>query len=200
MNTVSEKIIAIDAHTIHTLQSGNPGRQSIMLLHGMKFQASTWNELGTLKKLAENDYHAVAIDLPGFGKSPAADISPAEVIKGMIAKGNLGKPVLIGPSMGGRVSLEFAIDNPDLVGGLVLLGPVGVRENQKKLSTIKAPTLIVWGSEDTISPPANGTLLEKEISDSRLVVFKGAPHPCYLDQPGDWHGEMLYFLKDKFAQ
>ena len=46
-----------------------------------------------------------------------------------------------------------------------------------KLAEIKVPTLIVWGSEDAISPLKNGHTLDRFIPDLELVVIQGAPIP-----------------------
>lgn len=57
-----------------------------------------------------------------------------------------------------------------------------VNENlQSLLSTIKAPTLLIWGDEDTATPLYMGKVMEKEIVDSGLVIFEGAGHYSYLD-------------------
>ncbi len=197
MTKIEEKVFGINGCQVHTLQAGNPEGQDVLLLHGMAFQAQTWHDLQTLSTLAEAGFHAVALDLPGFGKSPQCSMNPQEVLVAVIEQAGLKKPVLVGPSMGGRVSLEFALARPDLVGGLVLVGAVGVQENRKRLAEIKVPCLVVWGGMDTISPLENGKLLEHSIDNARLVIIEEAPHPCYLDNPDIWHHELLAFLKEQ---
>jgi pimeloyl-ACP methyl ester carboxylesterase len=49
------------------------------------------------------------------------------------------------------------------------------------LKEIKAPTLLVWGENDDATPLSDGRIMEKEISDSGLVVIKGAGHYSYID-------------------
>ncbi|MBU4296878.1 MAG: alpha/beta hydrolase [Desulfobulbaceae bacterium] len=180
---------------VSCLEAGPPGGQDIVLLHGMKFKAQTWKELGTLNVLAEAGRHAVALDLPGFGASPACEASPGEFLADFLTQMQLTKPVFIGPSMGGRVALEFCLEHPELVGALVLVGAVGVQENRERLSKVTVPTLIVWGGADAVSPMANGRLLNEKIAGSSFFIIDEAPHPCYLDQPVIWHRELVSFLE-----
>ncbi len=49
------------------------------------------------------------------------------------------------------------------------------------LKNIKSPTLLIWGDKDTATPLYMGKTMEKEISDSGLVVLEGTGHYSYLD-------------------
>ncbi len=196
---VLDQTTAIGDCDIHMIKAGGAGGPALLFLHGLKFNAATWLDLGTLAMMADEGYEALALDLPGFGDSPPCDVDPLKVLKQVIINQKLDKPVVLGPSMGGKVALEFALAHPELVGGLVLVGAVGVEERKEQLSTIKVPTLIVWGSEDAISPLANGHLLAERIPDASLVLVQGAPHPCYLDQPDIWHWELTSFLAEHFG-
>ncbi|MDH3359800.1 MAG: alpha/beta hydrolase [Desulfobulbaceae bacterium] len=198
MLTITEKEIRLEKGTLHCLTGGNRGMRDILLLHGKKFEAETWRDLRTLHELAEAGFHAVALDMPGYGKSPEAEMGNEYVLRAFIQVEQLDRPILLGPSMGGKIALEFALAHPQLVGGLILVGAVGIEEYKDRLSEIKKPTLLVWGSNDTISPPANGELLAQEIENSKLVIIDNAPHPCYLEQPDLWHDELINFLRSNF--
>jgi len=183
---IEEQKLFLNGDEIHVLLSGPPDGRAVILLHGMKFQASAWRKLGTLEFLAVRGFRAVAVDLPGFGKSPVGHTPPPEVMRGVIGHFRLERPVLLGPSMGGRVALEFCLSDPGLLGAMVLVGAVGVNENRNRLGEIGIPVLAIWGEADQISPVANGRILSAEITDCRLLVIPGAPHPCYLE-----HGELF---------
>ncbi len=51
------------------------------------------------------------------------------------------------------------------------------------LPRVSAPTLLVWGSNDDAAPLAHGQEMERLIPDAGLVVFEGAGHFAYLDEP-----------------
>jgi pimeloyl-ACP methyl ester carboxylesterase len=50
------------------------------------------------------------------------------------------------------------------------------------LKGIKAPTLLVWGENDTATPIWMGETMAREIPDAALIRFEGAGHFAYLEQ------------------
>ncbi|HEV7857365.1 MAG TPA: alpha/beta fold hydrolase [Pyrinomonadaceae bacterium] len=60
------------------------------------------------------------------------------------------------------------------------------------LPDIIAPTLIIVGSEDRITPLADAELMRREIRGSRLEVIEGAGHVSNLERPMQFN----YALKD----
>mgnify|MGYP000691356416 CR=1 FL=1 len=193
MNETTAHTISVDSCAINFLRAGQPGNPTVILLHGMKFQAGTWKELGTLDHLARAGFQAIALDMPGFGRSPACSAEQDDVLEAFLRK--MGpQAILVGPSMGGRIALEFTIRHQDLVRALVLVGAVGVEENRSNLSSISVPTLLVWGGNDRISPLTNCELLHSAIHGSKKIIIEGASHPCYLDNPDTWHRELVNFL------
>lgn len=183
-----------DSCEINYLAAGSKEDRAVVLLHGMKFQAATWQELGSLGKLADAGFYAIALDMPGFGESPACSADQDEVLHSFLTMIGKDQVILVGPSMGGRIALEYAINHPGKLGGLVLVGAVGVQENKDHLPGISIPTLLVWGGDDQISPLTNAELLDASIEKSNKIIIEGAPHPCYLDNPDKWHGALLDFL------
>ena len=194
MSNIKKEKIVCDSCEIHFLKSGKPEDIPVVLLHGMKFQATTWHELGTLEKITDAGFQAIAPDMPGFGHSPTCSVEQDHILETFLLKLGFDKVILVGPSMGGRISLEFTINHPELIRALVLVGAVGVEENKDKLSSITVPALVVWGSDDQISPLSNCDLLLSSIPDSQKIIIEGAPHPCYLDNPDKWHTELINFL------
>lgn len=51
-----------------------------------------------------------------------------------------------------------------------------------RLKEIQAPTLLVWGSEDTETPVWMGEQMEKEIPDAALILFSGRTHFAFVEE------------------
>jgi len=51
------------------------------------------------------------------------------------------------------------------------------------LSKIDVPVLLIWGDQDTSTPLEDAKIMEQLIPDAGLVVFEGAGHFSYVEQP-----------------
>jgi 2-succinyl-6-hydroxy-2,4-cyclohexadiene-1-carboxylate synthase len=95
----------------------------LVLLHGFAGSRQTWNEL--VPMLAEN-FHCVVLDLPGHGTTPPPtnSLSLWELAKELhhLIADEFGGVFVCGYSMGGRVALHLALQNPETVRELALLG------------------------------------------------------------------------------
>ncbi|HYO63940.1 MAG TPA: alpha/beta fold hydrolase [Pyrinomonadaceae bacterium] len=70
------------------------------------------------------------------------------------------------------------------------------RDHTPFLQNVLAPTLVVVGSEDALTPPTDAELLRREIRGSRLVKLEGAGHVSNLEAPEEFNRALLAFLKD----
>jgi pimeloyl-ACP methyl ester carboxylesterase len=53
---------------------------------------------------------------------------------------------------------------------------------EKWLHRIKLPSLIVWGNDDKIMPPANATLWQERLPNARLVMLDACGHLPHVEQ------------------
>lgn len=65
----------------------------------------------------------------------------------------------------------------------------------EKLPLIKAPTLLIWGANDTATPLKDAQKMEKNIPNAGLVVFDNAGHYSFLDEPVRFRLVLSSFLK-----
>ncbi|MEM7582149.1 MAG: alpha/beta fold hydrolase [Acidobacteriota bacterium] len=187
--------LKISGSRLHMLASGDRGGRSVLLLHGARFSSQTWRELGTLDFLARQGFRVVALDLPGYGESEASDIPADRLLSTLIPLMFDRQVVVVSPSMSGQFSLPLAARGSAYLAGFVPVAPGGIEQHLDALEDSRVPTLIFWGSQDRVIPIKQGEQLNRVMPNSRLVVIDGAQHPCYLDQPFEFHRELLQFLR-----
>lgn len=51
------------------------------------------------------------------------------------------------------------------------------------MPSIKMPTLLIWGENDTATPLSDAKIMEKLIPDAGLCIIKGAGHFSFIDRP-----------------
>jgi abhydrolase domain-containing protein 14 len=166
----------------------------VLLLHGQRFHSKTWKELGTLDRLAKEGFHAIALDLPGYGASPPGGSQRLDLADFIDAQ-KIAAPVVVAPSMSGRFALPLVTTQPERVAGFVAVAPVELAAYESALRKLALPTLIVWGEKDDVVPLAQAKDLHEWVKDSRLVILPGARHPCYLDRPDEFHAALIEFLQ-----
>lgn len=125
--------VAIEGVQTHYLETGSG--PILLLIHGGGSGADAWgNWRGCLPAYAEH-FRVIAVDMPGFGDSDRPD--PATFDYGQTMRNRHmaafikhiggGEPVdVIGNSMGGATALGVAIERPELVRKLVLMGAAGL--------------------------------------------------------------------------
>ena len=62
------------------------------------------------------------------------------------------------------------------------------------LPSVKAPTLLIWGENDTATPLADAKKMNRLLPDSGLVSFPGCGHYSFLDNPGQFAAVLSSFL------
>ena len=66
-----------------------------------------------------------------------------------------------------------------------------------RLPLIKAPTLLIWGENDTATPIADARKMERMIPGAGLVSFPGCGHYSFLDNPVQFAAVLRSFLTSK---
>ena len=64
------------------------------------------------------------------------------------------------------------------------------------LSRIQAPTLLIWGERDTVTPLSEGRSIQSAIVGAKLEVISGVGHLCYLERPHEFNQILTDFLKE----
>ena len=192
---VERRFVDVAGARIRVAEAGAPNAPVALFLHGARFSSATWIELGTLEHVAAAGHRAVAVDLPGYGESGAVESEPAVFLGALIDALDLGRPVLVSPSMSGAFALPFVTSWPERVAGFVPVGVAGSESYEDRFEGLDLPTLVFWGGDDRVFPLERGRALAERIPDAELVVLEGASHPCYLDRPDEFHERLAAFLE-----
>ena len=94
----------------------------IVLLHEGIADRRMWNrEFPILAR----DHRVARYDLRGYGGSPPAtsEYSPVRDLGALLDHLHMVRPLIVGPSMGGKIALDLALASPEKVGALLLVAP-----------------------------------------------------------------------------
>lgn len=152
------------------------GGESVILLHGIGRSLEDWSE--NILPLAQQ-YRVIAPDLVGFGRSdkPAVRYSVGYLVdfvgQFMDALG-IAKANLIGNSMGGAVSIQFALLYPLRVSKLVLVAPAGCgKKISPLLTTCTVPFLGEWLTQPKPNDSSGQrTILKACFHDEQFITDK----------------------------
>ena len=247
------------------VEQGDPSGVPLVLLHAI---ADSWRSFERVLPRLPSSIRALAPTQRGHGDASRPEGGyrsrdfASDLARFMDAL-RIEAAVIAGGSSGGLVAQRIAIDYPERVLGLVLLGspltlrgkpgvqeawdstvsklsdpmdPIFVREfvdgvlaqpvpqeflemmvqeNLKapafvwqatfaglmqddfsqELGRIKAPTLIVWGDRDAILPRSDQERLAALIPRARLVVYPGAGHVFYWEEPERTASDLAAFVE-----
>jgi len=126
----TERTIRVGHREIFVTEAGTG--TPVVLLHGGGAGATgASNYSRNIDALAEH-FRVIVPDMPGYGQStkeidhddPFGDLAAA--IRGLLDELGIDKAHLVGNSYGGAAALRLAMDRPDKVDRLILMGPGGV--------------------------------------------------------------------------
>jgi len=166
---VRHRIADLDG-PVHYIDFGGAG-PAMLMVHGLGGNALNWMAVGP--ELAKR-YHAIAIDLAGFGQTPLYDRSAtvganADLVQRFIAK-VIGEPVvLMGNSMGGHIAILVGADHADSVTDCILVDPAV----PIPIAHVRRPDPAMLGVAAALSIPGLAEVLfdrrVRELGPERLV-------------------------------
>jgi pimeloyl-ACP methyl ester carboxylesterase len=113
---------------VHYQEAGEISAPPLLLIHGFASSNLVWSKV--LLPLAEAGFRVIAPDLLGYGYSGKPReldytiASQAKMIIGLLKQLGIARVCLVGSSYGGAVAATIALDHPELVEKLVLVGAV----------------------------------------------------------------------------
>jgi 2-succinyl-6-hydroxy-2,4-cyclohexadiene-1-carboxylate synthase len=139
------------------------GPDRVVLVHGFTQTLASWDALADA--LADT-FQVIRVDLPGHGGSAAVEAGFAETAAAIGEAG--GRATYVGYSMGGRLCLRLAVDRPDLVQSLVLVGASpGLADDAERAARRQADEALA----DEIERQGTAAFLEKWLAQPLFATF-----------------------------
>jgi len=242
------------------LETGGEG-ETLLLLHGLFGALSNFE--GIINHFSKS--YNVAVPLLPIFELPIREVSVSglvEHVNAFVAYKKIGKVHVLGNSLGGHITLLYALANPDKINSVILTGSSGLFENSlgstfpkrgdydfiktkteatfydptvatkelvdevfdivndrnkairiiataksavrhnlgDKLHQIKAPTLLIWGEQDNITPVFVGEKFNELIEGSKLVVVEECGHAPMMEKPAVFNEHLENFLNEQKAK
>lgn len=118
----TDEHVELGGRRVHYLAWGAPGRRGLVFVHGGGANAHWWTHVAAH---FADEFRVVALDLSGHGDSDHRDAYrfedwTDEVIAVADAAGIVGRPVVVGHSMGGFVTIATAALHPNRLTGVII--------------------------------------------------------------------------------
>ena len=120
--------IDVDGIRVHYQEAGDPKAPALVLIHGFASSTLVWSKV--FLRLADAGYRVIALDMLGHGYSAKPRngeytiAGQAKLLTRWLDALQIPRAIFVGCSYGGAVAAICALDNPDRVEKLVLIGAV----------------------------------------------------------------------------
>src|ERR671927_129609 len=120
--------IDVDGIRVHYQEAGDPKAPALVLIHGFASSTLVWSNV--FLKLAEAGYRVIALDMLGYGYSAKPKngeytiAGQAKLLVRLLDRLGIPRAIIVGSSSGGAVAATCALDYPDRVEKLILVGSV----------------------------------------------------------------------------
>lgn len=130
----TSRVVEADGHRLHYHDAGRG--PVVIMLHGGGPGAGGWSNFNrNIGAFVEAGYRTILLDCPGFNKSsPIVSAEPrglinARAVRALMEVLGIQKAHLIGNSMGGLSALTFALEFPDRLDRMILMGSAGLGQS-----------------------------------------------------------------------
>lgn len=127
-NADYSRFTEVDGVRVHYQEAGQSDAPAMILIHGFAASNLVWSKV--LLEIAENGLRVIAPDLLGYGYSDKPRqfdytiLRQAEMVVSLMKQLGIERGVVVGSSYGGAIAATIALDHPELVEKLILIGAV----------------------------------------------------------------------------
>jgi pimeloyl-ACP methyl ester carboxylesterase len=122
------RFIDVDGVRVHYQEAGDRAAPALVLIHGFASSTLVWSKV--FLRLAEAGYRVIALDMLGYGYSAKPRngeytiASQARLLTRLLDSLGIPRAIIVGSSYGGAVAATCALDYPDRVEKVILVGTV----------------------------------------------------------------------------
>ena len=122
------RFIDIDGVRVHYQEAGDTSAPALVLIHGFASSTLVWSKV--FLRLAEAGYRVIALDMLGYGYSAKPRngeytiAGQTKLLTQLLDSLGIPRAIIVGSSYGGAVAATCALDYPDRVEKLTLVGTV----------------------------------------------------------------------------
>jgi esterase len=146
--------------------------QPVIILHGLFGQSDNWVTVG--RKIADQ-FHVYIPDQRNHGQSPHTSLhsfpAMADDLAEFIEMHQIENPILIGHSMGGKVAMTYALENPNLVSKLVIIDISPRKYPERLIHTDVISQMMNIDLEIVTTRTEVEKILDSRVPDSRIRMF-----------------------------
>ena len=146
--------------------------QPVIILHGLFGQSDNWVTVG--RRIADQ-FHVFIPDQRNHGQSPHTTIhsfpAMADDLAEFIEEHAIENPILIGHSMGGKVAMTYALENPGKVKKLVIIDISPRKYPERTTHTQVISEMMSIDLENIATRTEVEKILDSRISDTRIKMF-----------------------------
>lgn len=200
----------VDGVRVHYQEAGDPHAPALVLIHGFASSTLVWSKV--FLRLAAEGFRVIALDMVGFGYSAKPKNGEytiggqSRLLLRLLDQLGVRRAVFIGSSYGGAVAATCALDFPDRVEKLVLVGAVSNNRPlaYKLMRVFSSP---VFG--DVVSPLLIGSrrllrrrmkrvydrhswvLDERRVHARHLILRPAGAHRAIIRTVRGWNAERI---------
>ena len=180
MNTLKNSVLETpSAVTLAYAEQGDPAASALLLLHGY---SDSWRAYGPLLGRLARVHRTIAVSLRGHADSPRPETGYgigdfASDLLALMDRCGLPNATVVGHSMGSMVAARLALDHPDRVEALVLIGALAtlkgnaaaegeLRDAVEDLTDPVPADFVRAFQESTLARPVAPAFLETVIAES----------------------------------
>jgi len=206
---LSERFVQTDGHTIRCTESGrgNP----LVIIEGPGETAPS-----ALANLLAHEFRVISLELPAPGDSSTTSESGlmrelARALDRAAAAAGLERYILVAGGANAPAALWQAVEGNERVEALVLIAPKGLvteepstphgadqdRELEHRLEEIKAPTLVLLGTNEDVVPREMARAYARRIPTSCVVLVYDAGESIQTERPEALLGTLRDFVEQR---